>query len=173
MEPRKVKLKSNDNKIFEVPVDILAKSNLLSGILPEFNEEEVISLREVDGKLFEKILDYLNHYKDFEPKEIPKPFPERTDDEFFKGILNDEWTFDFLLQFSLDESIQLINAADYLQIDGLINILAARLVHEMCNCEDAFNIVAFSVLSLSVFSSPKRPICKFCGSKPSSLLRAV
>ena len=31
--------------------------------------------------------------------------------------------------------INLVNAANYLQIDGLINIIAAKLAHEMCNCE--------------------------------------
>ena len=36
---------------------------------------------------------------------------------------------------TLDEAINLINAANYLQIDGLINILTAKLSHEMCNCE--------------------------------------
>ena len=70
-----------------------------------------------------------------EPKEIPKPFPERTDDEFLKGILNDQWTFDFVQGISLEDHINLVNAANYLQIDGLINIIAAKLAHEMCNCE--------------------------------------
>ena len=70
-----------------------------------------------------------------EPKEIPKPFPERTDEEFMKGILNDEWTYNYLTSQSLEDLINLVNAANYLQIDGLINIIAAKLAHEMCNCE--------------------------------------
>ena len=32
------------------------------------------------------IVQYLEHYKDMEPKEIPKPFPERTDEEIMKGL---------------------------------------------------------------------------------------
>ena len=36
---------------------------------------------------------------------------------------------------TLDEAINLVNAANYLQIDGLQNILAAKLAHEMCNCD--------------------------------------
>ena len=36
---------------------------------------------------------------------------------------------------TLEEAIHLVNAANYLEIDGLINILAAKLAHEMCNCE--------------------------------------
>ena len=38
-----------------------------------------------------------------EPKEIPKPFPERTDKEFMKGILNDEWTYNYLASQSLED----------------------------------------------------------------------
>ena len=136
MESQKVQLKSSDNVIFEVPVDILQKAKLLSDLLYEACEEkETIFLREVDSFNLEKIIQYLEHYKDFEPKEIPKPFPERTDDAFLRGILNDDWTFDFLQQTSLEDLINLVNAANYLQIDGLINIIAAKLAHEMCNCE--------------------------------------
>ena len=136
MESQKVQLKSSDNVIFEVPVDILQKAKLLSDLLYEASEEkETIFLREVGSFSLEKIIQYLEHYKDFEPKEIPKPFPERTDDAFLRGILNDDWTFDFLQQTSLEDLINLVNAANYLQIDGLINIIAAKLAHEMCNCE--------------------------------------
>ena len=136
MESPKIKLKSVDNIIFEVPVDILKKVKLISDILDESSkEEQIINLKEINGKYLEKVIDYLKHYKDFEPKEIPKPFPERTDDEFLRGILNDDWTFNFLQQFSLEELINLINSADYLGINGLINILAAKIAHEMNNCE--------------------------------------
>ena len=136
MESKKVQLKSSDNVIFEVPVDILQKAKLLSDLLYEASEEkETIFLREVDSFNLGKIIQYLEHYKDFEPKEIPKPFPERTDDAFLRGILNDDWTFDFLQQMSLGELFNLVNSANYLQIDGLIKIIAAKLAHEMCNCE--------------------------------------
>ena len=136
MESKKVQLKSSDNKIFEVPVDILKKAKLISESLDEASEgKEIIFLREVDSFCLEKTIKYLEHYKDFDPKEIPKPFPERTDDAFLRGILNDDWTFDFLQQISLENLINLVNSADYLQIDGLVDIIAARLGHEYCNCE--------------------------------------
>ena len=130
-----IKLKTNDNIIFEVPIDILHKVKFLSEILDFASDDEVILLKEVDAKNFERIIDYLIHYKDTEPKEIPKPFPERTDDEFLRSILNDDWTFDFLQSLSLEEAINLVNASNYLQIEGLINLLAAKLAHEMCNCD--------------------------------------
>ena len=131
IEPKTVKLISSDNVVKEVDLDILKKSKLLE----DFGEGEVIHLKEVDNKNLDLIIKYLVHYKNMEPKEIPKPFPDRTDDEFFRGILNDDWTFDFLKNISLEDTINLTNAANFMQIDGLINILAAKVAHEMCNCE--------------------------------------
>ena len=136
MESEKVQLKTKDNKIFEVPVDILKKAKLISESLDEaYEKKEVIFLREVDSFCLEKIIEYLKHYKYFDPKEIPKPFPERTDDAFLRGILNDDWTFDFIKQFTLEELVNLVNSANYLQIGGLVDIISARMGHEMCNCE--------------------------------------
>ena len=136
MESGEVKLKSSDGKIFEVPIDILQKSTLFKDMnQSDEDEENEIELKEVDGKNLERIIEYLKYYKDIEPKEIPKPYPERTDDAFLRSILNDDWTFDFLQNMTLEEAINLVNAADYLQIDGLQNILSAKLAHEMCNCE--------------------------------------
>ena len=131
MESRKVKLITSDNVTREVDVNLLKKCILLKD---NQGGEEII-LNEVDAKNLDLIIKYLEHYKDMEPKEIPKPFPERTDEEFLKGILNDEWTYNYLTSQSLEDLINLINAANYLQIDGLINIIAAKLAHEMCNCD--------------------------------------
>ena len=126
-----VKLKSSDGKLYEVPYDVIKKSKLLEN---SNEDENIILLNEIDSKNFDLVLKYLNHFKDKEPKEIPKPFPERTDEEFFRSILDDDWTYNFL-QMSIEDAISLVNAADFLQLDGLINLLAAKLAHEMCNCE--------------------------------------
>jgi S-phase kinase-associated protein 1 len=136
MEAKTKKLKSSDNVVKEVEIDLLMKSKLLKGLIEDYQgDDEEIPLNEVDAKNLELIIEYLTHYKDTEPKEIPKPFPERTDEDFLKGILNDEWTYTYLTNQSLEGLINLVNAANYLQIDGLINIIAAKLAHEMCNCE--------------------------------------
>ena len=136
MKSKIVKLKSKDNQIYEVSIDFLEKAKLISGIVEDASDEDdTIFLREIDEINLIRIIDYLVHYQKEEPKEIPKPFPERTDDAFLRSILNDDWTFDFLQNMTLDEGINLINAANYLEINGLINILAAKLAHEMCNCE--------------------------------------
>ncbi len=133
MEGKNVKLMSSDGKIYEVPDTILQKSTLLKELTTD-NEGEVITLKEVNEECLKRIIEYLYHYKDFEPKEVPKPFPENCDANFLRSILNDEWTFNYLNNLSIAEAIDMINAANYLQIDGLINILATKLSYELSNC---------------------------------------
>ena len=141
MESNTVKLKSSDGIIREVDVFLLSKSKLLSGLIEDYapdNGEYPIPLNDIDAKYLDLIIQYLEHYKDMEPKEIPKPFPERTDEEFFRGILDNDdndWTYNFISKLSIEDEIKLVDAADYLQIEGLINLLAAKIAHEMCNCE--------------------------------------
>ena len=136
MESNTVKLKSSDGIIREVDVFLLSKSKLLNGLILDYKgDDEEIPLNDLDAKNLDLIIQYLEHYKDMEPKEIPKPFPERTDEEFMKGLLNDEWTYNYLTNLTLEELINLVNAAFYLQIDGLKNIIDAKLAHEMCNCD--------------------------------------
>ena len=136
MSCRKVKIKTSDKKIYEVPIDILRKAKLISGLVEQASDEsKIILLREVEGKHLEQILQYLKHYKNFEPKKIPKPFPERTDESFFRGILNDEWTFNYLQGFSIEEAASIVNGAHYLRIKGLLRILAAKFAYETCNCD--------------------------------------
>ena len=133
MEGKNVKLKTSDDKIYEVPDTILKKSTLLKELTTD-NEGEVITLKEVNEECLKRIIEYLYHYKDFEPKEIPKPFPENCDANFLRSILNDEWTFNYLNNLSIDKAIDMINAANYLQIDGLTNLLSAKLAYELSNC---------------------------------------
>jgi len=133
------KIKTSDFKVYEIPCDYFMKSKLLSGLIQDYgDDDDEIPLNEVDSKNFELIIDYLVHYKDKEPKEIPKPFPERTDEEFLKGILDNNdnnWTYYFISKLSIEEAFNLINCSFYLQIEGLVNLLAAKIAHEMCNCE--------------------------------------
>ena len=135
MDSKEKKLKSSDGVVKAVDVKLLDKSKLLKGLVEDYQgDDDEIPLNEVDAKNLDLIIQYLEHYKDTEPKEIPKPFPEEANEEFFKGILNDDWTFNYLQGLKIDECINLVNAANYLQIDGLINILAAKLAYELTNC---------------------------------------
>ena len=135
MEEKIIKLKTSDNELIEVSNTLLTKSKLLNGLIDEDEEYNTIFLININNKaILENVIKYLEHFKDFEPKEYPKPFPDMADEQFFRSILDDDWTFDFLNQMKLEEAIETVNAADYLQIEGLISLLAAKLGYELTNC---------------------------------------
>ena len=135
MEEKIIKLKTSDNELIEVSNTLLTKSKLLNGLIDEDEEYNTIFLININNKaILENVIKYLEHFKDFEPKEIPKPFPEMADAQFFRSILDDDWTFDFLNQMTIEEAIETINAADYLQIEGLIHLMSAKLGYELTNC---------------------------------------
>ena len=132
MSSKTIKLKTIDNKIYEVPIHLLRKVKLISGMLEQASDEgRIILLSEVKGNILELILEYLRHYKNFEPKKFSTPFPRKANKNFLKEILNDEWTFNFLQKLSIYEIVTLNDAAEYLQIRGLSRILTAKISYDI------------------------------------------
>ena len=131
MEAEKIrKIKSKDGQIFEVEEKCLEMSKVLKGLADDFqNVEDELPTNEVDGKNLAKIIDYLKQHKDEPPKEIPKPLPSAD----LKPLLS-KWDYDFIMPLSLEECVDLVNAANFLDINELVNLASARLAYEMINC---------------------------------------
>ena len=124
------KLKSNDGQVFEVDENILEKSSVLKNLANDFQEPEYeLPTNEVNGKTLSKIIDYLKEYKDKKPKEIPKPLPN--DD--LESIIS-KWDAQFIMPLSLEECVDIVNAANFLDIPDLVNLSSARLAFELINC---------------------------------------
>ena len=125
-----VKIKSRNGKVYEINEQCLEMSeflkNLASGLT---NQEEELYIKEIDDKYLEKIIEYLKHYQYEKPKEIPKPLPSAD----LKAILS-EWDYEFIMTFTLEECIDLVNAANELDINELVNLCSARMAYEMINC---------------------------------------
>ena len=125
-----VKIRSKNGKVYEINERCLEMSeflkNLASGLT---NPEEELYFKEIDDKYLEKIIEYLKHYQYEKPKEIPKPLPSAD----LKPILS-EWDYEFIMPFTLEECVDLINSANDLDINELVNLCSARLAYEMINC---------------------------------------
>ena len=125
------KLKSSDNVVKEVDVKLLEKSRLLKCLIEDYQgDNDEIYLNEVDSKSLDLIIKYLDHYRNIEQKESHKPNPEGIDNAFNQDLLNDDWTFNYLQAIPLEDLINVVNAANYLQIDELVNVINAKLSHE-------------------------------------------
>ena len=81
-----------------------------------------MELGDADGKNLSKIREYLNHYENEESNEIPKPFPGPE----LKAILS-EWDYNYIMPYIIEDTIDLLNAANVLDIKKLVDLANARL----------------------------------------------
>ena len=127
MEAKSRIFKSEDEQKFEVEVESLKLSKFLNDLIIDFpDENDEIKINEVNGKNLKLITDFLNHYKDGNIKEIPKPLPSGD-----LQLYLDEWDYNFIKPLSLEECIDLLNAAQALDINDLINLISAKIASEM------------------------------------------
>ena len=124
------KLKSEDGQVFEVEESCLLKSKYFKDLINDYypDPDQEINISQIDGKNLSKIIEYLKHYENEKPKEIPKPLTSSD----LKPILS-SWDYNFINSMSLEECIDLANAATFLYINGLINLSTAKLASEMMN----------------------------------------
>ena len=121
------KLKSEDGQLFEVEENILFVSKYLKDLASLYPDpDSEININEVDGKNLSKIIEYLKHYENSKPKTIPKPLTNSD----LKPILP-TWDYNFINSLSLEECIDLLNAAQALDINDLINLVSAKIASEM------------------------------------------
>ena len=119
-----IKLKSKDGEIFTIEENCLDKAKIFKEL------KQVMDLKEeINSKTLKKIIEYLKHYANEEPQKIPKPLPNPD----LKSILN-EWDYNYIISPPLEDIIDLINAADYMNIQELVDLLSARVASEMTNC---------------------------------------
>jgi S-phase kinase-associated protein 1 len=101
------------------------RSNLLKGLLQEYTEDTDIPMPEIKSDILKKCIEYLSHYKDSEPREIPKPLPSANLLE-----VTDEWDVNFI-GIDLDSVFDLINAASYLDVKPLLDLSCAKIASTM------------------------------------------
>ena len=70
---KEIKLKSNDEQVFTIKESAVKRSRLVEGILADYEDNTEVPLPDVNGKTLKRIVDYLIHYENSEPKAIPKP----------------------------------------------------------------------------------------------------
>ena len=121
-----ITLTSSDGQ--KVPIDDKSseRSNLLKGLKEDYTEDTDIPMPDIRGDVLKKVVDYLVHYKESEPKEIPKPLPS-------PNLLDvtDEWDVTFINSVDLDTTFDIINAANYMDIKPLLDLSCAKIASLM------------------------------------------
>ena len=121
------KLKSEDGVVFEIEEKCFEMSKFLTDLIIDYPDpDQEIIINQVNSKALKQIIDFLKHYEDSKPKEIPKPLPSGD----LKEIL-DEWDYNFINPLSLEECIDLLNGANFLDITELVVLCSAKIASEM------------------------------------------
>ena len=116
-------LESLDNKKIEIKTSAAKKSNLLKGLMNDFEpQKETIKLPEIKSDVLKKIVEYLDYYKDKTPKDIPKPLPSNDLKEFLT-----EWDYNFINNIDNDEVFDLIVASNYMDIPSLLDLCCSKI----------------------------------------------
>ena len=142
MEDKKmITLVSSDNEKIEISSKAVQKSNLVKGILEDFQDEaQTVPLNAVKSNVLKKIKEYLEHYENVdEIKSIERPLPSN---EFKKCV--DEWDFNFM-NVDIDMTFEILLAANYMDIKPLLELASAKVatIIKFKTLEDikkAFNI---------------------------------
>jgi hypothetical protein len=71
-DDRVITLKSKDEKVFQLPADAAQISDLVKDSLGD-SDDEVIEILRVSSDCLEKVVEFLQHYKEEKMKEIPTP----------------------------------------------------------------------------------------------------
>ena len=118
---------SSDDQKITIDEKSAQKSVLLKGLFEDYKEDmEDTPIADVSGAILKKAFEYLEHYKDSEPKEIPRPLPSANMTE-----VCGEWDVKFLSELELDSVFDVINAANYLDIKSLLDLSCAKIASEM------------------------------------------
>ena len=121
------KLRSQNGGVFEVEESVLKTSKFLKDLICDYPDpDQEIIINQVNSENLQKIIDYLKHYENLKPKEIPKPLPNDNLKEYL-----DEWDYNYINPLSLEECIDLLNAAVFLDIQDLVILCSAKIASHM------------------------------------------
>ena len=140
-----VSIQSKEGKIYKVS----RKAAILSEMMKEIPEDCAIPLNE-DSKTIEKIIEYLEHFKGNNPKEIQKPLLSTEMKE-----ITDEWSAKFIDNLTIEELVNLTAAAHYIQLNCLLNLCCAKMV-ALCKGKSENEIFKVFGVPLDYFSAEKK-----------------
>ena len=115
-----ITLLSNDNQSSKISPEACAKSKYLQTQID--NGKNEIELEDIKGEPLEYVVQYLEHYKDSDPKPIPETL---SGNDLSKDV--DKWDFDFIDNVSYENAFHLINAGVILELDHLHDLACAKI----------------------------------------------
>ena len=118
----KVVLTCEGEKI-NVDIEVAEKSTILKNMIEDTGKEGEIPIPNIRVGILRKVLEYCDHYRSSQAKDIPKPLPHKNLQE--AGV--DIWDCEFIEMENMDDLIDLVVASNFLDIEGLLNLGCAKV----------------------------------------------
>ena len=119
---QKVTLLCESEKL-QIDLEVAQKSTILKNMIEDTGREGDIPIPNIQLSILRKLIDYCEHYRQSEPKSIPRPLPSK--DLAENGV--DQWDVNFIDMEKIDDLIDLTVAANFLDIKGLLNLGCAKI----------------------------------------------
>ena len=132
-------LTSSDGQKITIERKAAERSGIIKDMMQDFEGSTEIPISDVRGDILKKVVEYLSHYADSEPRELPKPLPSAE----LRDVV-DEWDVKFI-DINNDTVFDIINAANFMSIKPLLDLACAKIAVQMKGrtaqeIRDLFNI---------------------------------
>ena len=120
----KVIMISSDGQKFEISAKAAMRSQIVKESIIGNNQEEIeFNANNIKGDILKKVVEYLEHHENEEPKEIERPLPSLNFQECV-----DEWDYNFI-DININTILEIINASNYLNIPPLLELASAKMAY--------------------------------------------
>ena len=118
----KITLISSDSQRFEISQKAAMRSEIIKDSIESSRNDHIeFNVNNVKGDVLKKVVEYLEHYENEEPKLYEKPLSSSNLKEFV-----DEWDYNFI-NIELDNVCYILSAANYLNINPLLQLTCAAV----------------------------------------------
>ena len=115
-----LKLITLDLKHINLPIKAINHSEFFKNFHQDFPNAE-IHLNQINYRTLAKIVEFLEHYINKQPKKIQRPLPKK---DFRECV--DEWDYKFI-NIDTEEIFELMLAANFLHIQALLDLTSAKI----------------------------------------------
>eukprot|EP00357_Protocruzia_adherens_P029157 CAMPEP_0115008186 /NCGR_PEP_ID=MMETSP0216-20121206/21733_1 /TAXON_ID=223996 /ORGANISM="Protocruzia adherens, Strain Boccale" /LENGTH=167 /DNA_ID=CAMNT_0002375487 /DNA_START=36 /DNA_END=539 /DNA_ORIENTATION=+ len=118
----KITLVSKDGEKIAVEAKIKEMSGLVKNILEDQDPTEDINVESIDSATLKSVVSYCEHHNYTNPEPLRKPLPSNKLEDFL-----DAWDNEFVTGFDDDGLLNVVNAANFLDIKPLVDICLAKI----------------------------------------------
>jgi S-phase kinase-associated protein 1 len=116
---------SSDGQKIQIDRKSAERAAVIKDMMQDFDNSTEIPISDVRGEILKKVVEYLTHYSDSEPRELPKPLPSAD-----LRDVTDEWDVKFI-DTNNDTVFDIINAANFMSVKGLLDLSCAKIAVQM------------------------------------------